>query len=186
MGTYKRKNISVKVKVLPKILPSGEPDFDFYKPEFRENQEFSVAMDIKAKVDSPNGLVAGIIELHPGQIVTVNTGVFLELPTGWEAQIRPRSGLAKEYGISLANTPGTIDTGYRGEILLIVTNLRHLAVQGYGGYPAKSNRPFIIEDGMRLAQIAIREVPLVTLEFVDALSQTDRGDKGFGSTGVGK
>lgn len=180
----RRKKVNIRMKVDPKTDRDGTIDYDFYKPEFKNGQESSVCMDLKAKIDAPKRFMAGQLELHPGQVVAVSTGVYLELPPGWEAEVRPRSGLAKEYGISVVNTPGTIDTGYRGEIIVLLTNLRHLSTSGYGGYMAKSNKPYIIQDGQRIAQLAIREVPEVSVEFVDELSETERGDKGFGSTGI--
>lgn len=177
-----RKKVKVKAKVLAKTLPDGTVDTEFYKPVFKEDQEFSVCMDLKARIDTRNKFMAGMMELSPGQVIKVPTGVFLELPPGWEAVVRPRSGLAAEHGITVVNSPGTIDTGYRGEITILLTKMQAMSVSN--GYTTISNSPFIVNDGDRIAQLAIREVPTVTVEFVDELSETDRGDKGFGSTGT--
>ena len=99
----------------------------------------------------------------------IPSGIAIELPVGYEAQVRPRSGLALKHGISLVNTPGTIDTEYRGEIVCIMINL--------------GKDPFTIAKGDRIAQMAIRKVPVVDLIKVDELSSTQRGSAGFGSSG---
>lgn len=102
--------------------------------------------------------------------IIVPTGIAIGLESGWEAQIRPRSGLAARNGISILNSPGTIDSGYRGEIKIILMN--------------NSDNPFPIKKGDRIAQIAIREIPLITFEEVEDLDETERGSNGFGSTGI--
>ena len=99
----------------------------------------------------------------------IKTGLYLELPVGYEAQVRPRSGLAAKYGITVLNTPGTIDADYRGEIGVILINL--------------SQEPFIIENGERIAQLVIARHERAEWELVETLSETDRGAGGFGSTG---
>ncbi|MGY5871580.1 MAG: dUTP diphosphatase, partial [Candidatus Thorarchaeota archaeon] len=97
-------------------------------------------------------------------------GIAVEIPIGYEGEVRPRSGLALKEGLTVLNTPGTIDSGYRGEVKTIMIN--------------HSDKPFQITKGMRISQLAIRPVPEVTFIEVDELSDTDRGEGGFGSTGV--
>lgn len=119
------------------------------------------------------GLDLCAVEAHviaPGARVLVKTGVAIGLPPGTEAQIRPRSGLAARNGISVLNTPGTIDEGYRGEICVLLVNFGEV--------------PFMIEKGMRIAQMVICPVIRVTIEETDVLDDTVRNGDGFGSTGV--
>jgi len=106
----------------------------------------------------------------PGQVRLIPTGLFLELPSGWEAQIRPRSGLALKKSITLLNSPGTIDAGYRGEVGIITFNA--------------GTEPFEVERGDRIAQMVIQRLPEVELVQVDELNETKRGAGGFGSTGT--
>ncbi len=106
----------------------------------------------------------------PKQVDLISTGFSMEIPIGYEAQIRPRSGLAVKKGIGVLNSPGTIDSGYRGEVKIILINL--------------GQDPFEVKVGDRIAQIGIREVPPVSFVIKDELSDTPRGDGGFGSTGV--
>lgn len=108
--------------------------------------------------------------LQPGARATVKTGLAIELPPGTEAQVRPRSGLASRSGITLLNTPGTVDEGYRGEIGVIVANLGH--------------EPFEIRKGMRIAQMVVCPVLRVEIEACTELSETERNAGGFGSTGA--
>jgi dUTP pyrophosphatase len=108
--------------------------------------------------------------VQPGAVVLVSTGLFLELPTGWEAQIRPRSGLALKKAITLLNSPGTIDAGYRGEVGIIVFNA--------------GTEPFEVVRGDRIAQMVIQRLPEVELVPAHELSETARGAGGFGSTGT--
>lgn len=108
--------------------------------------------------------------IAPGTRALVKTGLAIELPPGTEAQIRPRSGLAARHGISVLNTPGTVDEGYRGEICVLLVN--------FGA------APFVIEKGMRIAQMVICPVIRVRIEETDVLSETVRDIDGFGSTGV--
>lgn len=110
------------------------------------------------------------IVLKPLERVVIPTGIFIEIPEGYEAQIRPRSGLAAKYGITCLNTPGTIDSDYRGEIKVILINL--------------SNKEFIIENGMRIAQIIFSKVEKVEWEFVNEINLTERNHGGFGHTGI--
>lgn len=110
------------------------------------------------------------VTLKPHDIKLVSCGIYIELPIGYEAQIRPRSGLAIKHGISLVNTPGTIDSDYRGLINLIVIN--------------HGKDDFIVTRGMRLAQMVLREVTIAEFEEVDELSDTERSHGGFGHTGI--
>ena len=109
-------------------------------------------------------------EIKPGERYAVPTGIAVEIPVGYEGQVRPRSGLALKECVTVLNTPGTIDSGYRGEVKTIMIN--------------HSDKPFQITKGMRISQLAIRPVPVVTFIEVDELSDTDRGEAGFGSTGT--
>lgn len=119
-------------------------------------------MDLHASIDGP-------LTLKPLQRALVPTGIFVELPAGLEAQIRPRSGLALKYGITVANSPATIDSDYRGEYQVILQNL--------GG------QDFIVKPGERIAQLVISSYEKVDWQVVNKLSDTGRGAKGFGSTG---
>ena len=123
----------------------------------------SAGMDIRANIDSP-------ITLKPLERTIVKTGLFIEIPVGYEAQVRPRSGLAFKKGITVLNSPGTIDSDYRGEVGIILVNL--------------SNEEFTIEDGERVAQMVIAKHEQAEWENVETLEETKRGDGGFGSTGV--
>ena len=124
----------------------------------------SAGMDIRANIDSP-------VTLQPLERRLIPTGLFISLPEGYECQIRPRSGLALRHGISLVNTPGTIDADYRGEIGVILVNL--------------SSEPFVINDGERIAQMVVSRYSRVEWQSVETLDATDRGEDGFGHTGVG-
>jgi len=123
---------------------------------------FAAGMDLRAQLENP-------VELLPMQRALIPTGLFLELPEGFEAQIRPRSGLAAKHGITVLNSPGTIDADYRGEIKVILVNL--------------STENFTIENGERIAQLIIAAHARVVWEEGDELLQSDRGTGGFGSTG---
>jgi dUTP pyrophosphatase len=123
----------------------------------------SAGLDLRADIENP-------IILKPLERSMVPTGLFIELPEGYEAQIRPRSGLAVKYGISLVNTPGTIDPDYRGEIKVILVNL--------------SDVPFKLEPGERIAQMIIARFEHISWNEVETLSETERGEGGFGHTGV--
>ncbi|MFC2125611.1 dUTP diphosphatase [Bacteroidota bacterium] len=109
------------------------------------------------------------ITLKPLERILVPTGLFIELPLGFEAQIRPRSGMALKYGITVLNTPGTIDSDYRGEIMVLLINL--------------SNKSVVINNGDRIAQMVIAKYESVEWETVESISETDRQSGGFGSTG---
>lgn len=122
----------------------------------------SAGMDLRANIDAP-------ILLQPGERRLIPTGLYIALPQGFEAQIRPRSGLALKKGISLVNTPGTIDADYRGEIGIILIN--------------HGQEPFTIEDGERICQMVIARHETVSWDVCDQLDDTDRGEGGFGHTG---
>lgn len=123
----------------------------------------SAGMDLRADIDEP-------IVLLPLERNVVKTGLFIALPVGFEAQVRPRSGLAAKFGVTVLNTPGTIDADYRGEIGVILVNL--------------SNQPFTVQDGDRIAQLVIAEHAVVEWNEVTVLEDTQRGAGGFGSTGL--
>jgi len=110
------------------------------------------------------------IELAPGEWRAIPTGLYLALPPGYEAQVRPRSGLALHHGITLLNSPGTIDADYRGEVQVVLINL--------------GKQPFQIEPGMRIAQLVVAPVVQVEWQPVETLPETERGAGGFGHTGV--
>lgn len=122
----------------------------------------SAGMDIRANLTEP-------IVLEPLDRVLIPTGLFMELPFGYEAQIRPRSGLSTKHGITLPNSPGTIDSDYRGELMIPLINL--------------SREPFTIQDGERIAQMVVARHELVEWELVSDLEDSDRGTGGFGHTG---
>ena len=123
----------------------------------------SAGMDLRANLDTP-------ITLRPLERCLVPTGLFIALPQGFEAQVRPRSGLALKKGITVLNTPGTVDADYRGEIGVILVNL--------------SNEDFVINDGERIAQMVVARHETVEWEAVETLDETERGAGGFGHTGV--
>ena len=122
----------------------------------------SAGMDLRACLEAP-------VTLGPLERVLVPTGLFIALPEGFEAQVRPRSGLAAKHGVTVLNTPGTIDADYRGEIKVILVNL--------------SNTPFEIVPGERIAQMVVARHERVEWEETDSLDETERGAGGFGSTG---
>jgi dUTP pyrophosphatase len=123
----------------------------------------SAGMDLRANLSEP-------ITLGPLERAIVKTGLFIELPVGYEAQVRPRSGLAAKKGITVLNSPGTVDADYRGEIGVILVNL--------------SNEAFVIENGERIAQLIIAKHERAVWLEAEELSETSRGEGGFGSTGV--
>ena len=123
---------------------------------------FSAGMDLRANLEQP-------VTLVPLERAMIPTGLHIELPAGYEAQVRPRSGLAAKHGISIVNAPGTIDADYRGEIKVILVNL--------------SNDPFTIEAGERIAQMVVARHETVEWEPVEELAESQRGSGGFGSTG---
>ena len=141
-----------KVKIVNR---SGQPVPAYATP-------LSAGMDLRACLDAP-------VTLGPLERTLVPTGLFIALPAGYEAQVRPRSGLAAKHGITVLNTPGTIDADYRGEIKVILVNL--------------SNTPFEIVPGERIAQMVVARHERVEWKETDSLDATERGAGGFGSTG---
>ncbi|MFB6341774.1 dUTP diphosphatase [Saccharicrinis sp. FJH62] len=142
--------------MIVKIVNKSKHDLPAY------STVLSAGMDLRANIDEP-------ITLNPLDRALVKTGLFIELPEGYEAQIRPRSGLAYKKGITVLNTPGTIDADYRGEIGVILVNL--------------SNEPFVINDGERICQMVIAKHETVDWHEVELLEETMRGAGGFGHTG---
>ncbi|MCQ0112379.1 dUTP pyrophosphatase [Zhouia amylolytica] len=140
-----------------KIINKSQHDLPNYETEA------SAGMDLRANLEEP-------ITLKPLERTIVKTGLFIELPVGYEAQVRPRSGLAAKKGITVLNAPGTVDADYRGEIGVILVNL--------------SNEPFVVENGERVAQLVIAKHERAVWEEVQVLNETSRGAGGFGSTGV--
>ena len=120
-------------------------------------------MDLRANIDAP-------LTLHPLERKLVGTGLYIALPQGYEAQIRPRSGLALKHGITVLNSPGTIDADYRGEIMVLLVNL--------------SDTDFVINEGERIAQMVIARHEQAVFEPVETLDETERGAGGYGHTGV--
>lgn len=143
----------IKVKIINR---SHHPMPEYATPE-------SAGMDVRAFLQQP-------VELKPLERALIPTGLYMQLPAGYECQIRPRSGLALKRGISLVNTPGTVDADYRGEIGVILINL--------------SNETFVVNDGERICQMVIAPYTHVAWEPVERLDETKRGDCGFGHTGV--
>lgn len=142
-----------------KIINKSSNPLPFYQTEG------SAGMDLYANIETP-------IELDSLERQLIPTGIFIELPLGFEAQIRPRSGLAFKNGISIVNSPGTIDADYRGEIKILLVNL--------------SKNKFVIQSGERIAQMVVAKHERVNwqeVQTIEELSQTDRGSGGYGSTG---
>ena len=146
---------------MDKVLVKCVVNADAKLPEYKT--EGAAGADICACVSEP-------VVISSGKFGMIPTGLFFEIPFGYEVQIRPRSGLAAKNGVTVLNTPGTIDSDYRGELKVILINL--------------GNEPFTINNGERIAQIIVS--PVTTADFIlsDSLSDTERGEKGFGSTGV--
>ena len=143
----------MKVKIINK---SSNPCPTYATP-------LSAGMDVRANIEEP-------ITLAPLQRVLVPTGLYIALPEGYECQARPRSGLAVKHGITVLNSPGTIDADYRGELKTLLVNL--------------SDTPFVIEPGERIAQLVVAKHEHVEWEEVEVLDETERGEGGIGSTGV--
>ena len=123
----------------------------------------SAGMDLRANIQSP-------ITLNPLERYLIGTGLYMALPEGYEAQVRPRSGLALKHGLTVLNSPGTIDADYRGEIMVLLVNL--------------SDTPFVVNDGERIAQMVIARHEQASFETVDTLDETERGAGGYGHTGI--
>lgn len=147
--------MTVGVRVV--VLPHGE---GLELPAYQT--ALSAGADLRAAIDGP-------LTLDPGERAVVRCGFAMALPAGWEAQVRPRSGLAVRHGITVLNAPGTIDADYRGEVMVPLINL--------------GSEPFVIQRGERIAQMVLAPVVQVAWEPTDSLDETERGDKGFGSTG---
>ncbi len=146
-----------QAKVAVKKFPHGA---SLSLPAYATQQ--SAGMDLLAAIDEA-------VEIEPGERMIIPTGIGIALPAGFEAQIRPRSGLAAKNGVTVLNTPGTIDADYRGELKVILINL--------------GQEPFTIERGQRIAQMVIARYEHISFDEVDDLENTDRGAGGFGSTG---
>lgn len=140
-----------------KVVNRGHQQLPFYATSQ------SAGMDIRANIESP-------ITLHPMERRLIPTGLHIALPEGYEAQIRPRSGLALKHGLTVLNSPGTIDADYRGEVGVLLINL--------------SQEDFVINDGERIAQMVIARHEQADLVVVEELDQTERGEGGYGHTGV--
>jgi dUTP pyrophosphatase len=149
----RRDEVNVKIRRLP-----GNEDIAL--PGYQSAD--AVAMDLCAAVPSP-------LRLLPGDVVLVPCGFALAVPVGFEAQVRPRSGLAARAGVTVLNSPGTIDPDYRGEVKIVLVN--------------HGKEPFLVERGMRIAQLLVVPVPRVLWEEVNELPETPRGEGGFGHTG---
>lgn len=145
------------MKIQVKVINKGRHDL----PAYATGQ--SAGMDLRANIDAP-------ITLRPMQRRLVPTGLYMALPEGYEAQVRPRSGLALKHGITVLNSPGTIDADYRGEIMVLLINL--------------SDTDFVINDGERIAQMVIARHAVAELELTGRLDDTVRGAGGYGHTGV--
>jgi len=150
-GTFQHKNMTIQ------IINKSQHELPNYETIA------SAGMDVRANLTEP-------ITLNPLERAIVKTGLFIELPIGYEAQVRPRSGLAAKKGITVLNSPGTIDADYRGEIGVILVNL--------------SNEVFTVENGERIAQLIIAKHERAEWISVEVLSETSRGEGGFGSTGT--
>ena len=147
------------VKLLLRVLPHGE---GLALPSYQSDQ--AAGLDVVAGIAHEEP-----IDLQPGARVLVPSGFALEIPGGFEVQIRPRSGLALQAGITVLNSPGTIDADYRGEVKVLLINL--------------GNKPHLIRRGDRIAQLVVAKVEHANIELADELTETRRGEGGFGSTG---
>ncbi len=143
-------------KVTIKVVNTSGQDLPAYQTRL------SAGMDLRAALAEP-------VSLQPLERQLIATGLYIELPPGYEAQIRPRSGLAYKHGLTVLNSPGTIDADYRGEIKVLLVNL--------------SNEPFIIQPGERIAQMIVARHARVAWQQVSSLEESARGGGGFGSTG---
>ena len=140
-----------------KIMNKGRQEL----PAYATSQ--SAGMDLRANIDAP-------VTLRPMERRLIGTGLYIELPEGYEAQVRPRSGLALRHGVTVLNSPGTIDADYRGEIMVLLVNL--------------SAEDFTVSDGERIAQMVIARHERAQLAMADSLGETERGDGGYGHTGI--
>ena len=149
----KREKLMLKIKVVNK---GSQP-----LPAYATSQ--SAGMDLRADIESP-------VTLRPLERRLIGTGLHIALPAGYEAQVRPRSGLALKHGITVLNAPGTIDADYRGEIGVVLINL--------------SDADFVVNPGERIAQMVVAKYEQVQMDCVDVLDETERGEGGYGHTGV--
>ena len=140
-----------------KIMNKGRQEL----PAYATSQ--SAGMDLRANIDAP-------VTLRPMERRLIGTGLYIELPEGYEAQVRPRSGLALRHGVTVLNSPGTIDADYRGEIMVLLVNL--------------SAEDFTVNDGERIAQMVIARHERAQLAMADSLGETERGNGGYGHTGI--
>ena len=140
-----------------KVINKGHQEL----PVYATSQ--SAGMDLRANIDAP-------VVLQPMERRLVSTGLYIALPVGFEAQVRPRSGLALKHGLTVLNSPGTIDADYRGEIMVLLINF--------------SNEPFTINDGERIAQMVIARHEQAEFVEVETLDETERGEGGYGHTGM--
>jgi len=147
-----------RLEVQYRMLPHGE---GLLPPVYAT--ELSAGMDVRAAIEED-------VVVLPGERALVPTGMQIAVPRGFEAQVRPRSGLALKHGLMVANTPGTVDPDYRGEVMVILINL--------------GSEPFTVTRGMRIAQMVLAPVRMADLQQVDELPETGRGSGGFGSSGV--
>ncbi len=148
------KTVAVSITQLPNAKGLNLPHYA---------TELSAGVDLEAAVDAP-------LTLKPGERQLIPTGLAIALPEGYEAQVRPRSGLAFKNGVTVLNSPGTIDADYRGEVKVILANL--------------GTEPFTVERGMRVAQMVVAQYTRVSFNLVEQLDETARGAGGFGSTGT--
>lgn len=164
MSTWLRNKVPVKIK---RLTP------DVRLPKYQT--ELAAGFDIEAYIGDGegdrkiNGYKDAVV-IRPGERKLISTGLSFQVPHGYELQLRPRSGLALNHGISLTNSPATIDADFTGEVRVILEN--------------RGNNPFVVADGDRVAQGVIAEAPQAIFVEVDELGETERGDGGFGSTGV--
>lgn len=149
--------IKRKEMLIVKIINRGRQPLPTYATAL------SAGMDLRANIDED-------ITLLPMQRQLVPTGLYIALPEGYEAQIRPRSGLALKHGVTVLNTPGTVDADYRGEIMVLLVNF--------------SNEPFVVKDGERIAQMIVAKHEQVSFELTETLDETERGAGGYGHTGL--
>ena len=147
-------SVTVKIKILEEKLGSKVPEYATAQ---------SAGVDVRAAID-------GDVVLKSGEVKIIPTGIAFAIPAGYEAQVRPRSGLAAKHGVTVLNTPGTIDSDYRGEVKVILIN--------------HSKEDFTITNGMRIAQVIFTRHEQACFEFTENLDDTERGSGGFGSTGT--
>jgi len=155
VSTSDGKTVPIAVQRLPHAVEGPLPDYE---------TDLSAGVDLSAAVSAP-------VDIAPGARTLIPTGLAIALPPGFEAQVRPRSGLALKFGVTVLNTPGTIDADYRGEIGVILINL--------------GDRPYVVERGARIAQMVIAPFATAQWRLRESLEDSQRGAGGFGSTGTG-